>query len=95
MLPNAGDLYLHLASCPGGLGNSSASLQALADSMALGNNTVYAPSPGPTVRCGGAHIAASDFLARGYDRGTTLRSDVPSAEQISGWARALLGMKGE
>jgi hypothetical protein len=54
----------------------------------LGNNTVYVPggsAPGPQ---GFANYSA--FMAAGYDVGTVLRGDMPSAQTIVGWGAELL-----
>lgn len=60
--------------------------------MTLGNNTVYVPGGEALVRCGSATLNTSTWLARGYDRGTVVRGDVPSNETIAAWAAALLEM---
>ena len=84
-------VYLRLADCPGELRNDSAAVAALEEGMTLGNNTLYA-ADAPLVSCGRQSIEAADFLRRGYDRGTRIRSAIPSDETIISWARAMLRM---
>ncbi len=96
ILPKAGDTYLDLGDCPGGLANTTRGRAQLAAGIALGNNTVYAPNGDAAVVCNGRRAAnASDFLARGYDVGTVLRADVPDAATILRWARTRLGLGGD
>lgn len=75
---------------PGRLQNDSASVAALAAGMTLGNNTIYAPDGNVTISCGSQTIDAATFHSRGYDRGTVVRSGLPSNETIIAWAQTLL-----
>ena len=45
------------------------------------------------VKCGGLTLNATEFLARGYDAGTTIFPTLPTNDTIIGWARELLEMK--
>ena len=74
------------------MGNSSEELAALARKQVLGNNTVYVPGGEAMVKCGHNLVNTSDFLARGYDAGTTVVGTLPSNETIIGWAKELLEM---
>jgi hypothetical protein len=59
-----------------------------AQSILLGNNTVFIPGgdgPGPQ-----PYTNYSQFIAAGFDVGTVLRGDMPTADVIIGWARELL-----
>lgn len=59
-----------------------------AQSVLLGNNTVFIPGgdgPGPK-----PYTNYSQFIGAGYDVGTVLRGDMPTADVIIGWAKALL-----
>ena len=91
ILPSAGSQYVDVAGI-----NSHA--KCLTDDardvfnagMILGNNTIYAPSADATVVCGGTTENASVFFANGYDRGSIVRGDMPSADTIVDWAKKLL-----
>ena len=58
----------------------------------LANNTIYAPNGQAGVRPG-AHTnftTFQQFQAAGYDAGSVVRADMPGADAVAAWARALL-----
>ena len=93
VLPTAGATYLQFADGGCALGNTSAELSAFGRKQLLGNNTVYVPGGRALVKCGGLTLNATEFLARGYDAGTTIFPTLPTNDTIIGWARELLEMK--
>ena len=63
--------------------------------IALGGNTVYAPSGGrAAVTCGNETLSLEAWVATGVDPGTVLVEGVPPSGQIIAWAAALLGLPG-
>ena len=65
---------------------------AFVQQMLLANNTIYAPMGDAGVRPGKSLNISSfaEFSAAGYDSGSVVRADMPSADAIAAWARALL-----
>lgn len=82
ILTNSGDVYLDLGSCT--------SDSTLPNRMLLGNNRVMVPGSMTSVTCGKTY-SFSDWMALGYDAGTTI-SDVPTTADIIAMGRAVLQM---
>ncbi len=57
-------------------------------SVLLANNTIYVPNGDAAGPTGFANYSA--FIAAGYDNGTVIKADMPSADLILQWARQLL-----
>ena len=56
---------------------------------------IYVPGGKAYFSCGhheSKNVSLAEVISRGYDRGTTLRADMPSADQVAAWARTLLGI---
>ena len=60
------------------------------DGLMVGNNTIYAPLGQAKVQCGKDTISFTDFQGKGFDAGTTISANMPSAPTIIGWAQELL-----
>lgn len=84
VLKQANGTYFDIAdsACPG----------SICHGMLLGNNTVLVPGGAARVSCGHHEHDAAAFAAEGYDPGTIMNGDVPTAAELVEWAEALLGM---
>ena len=89
ILPAAGDPY-YVG------GGDLADPAAFAASMALANNTVYAPNASATVTLDGGDpdsmYSFGAFQAAGFDPTSNVSGDMPSNAQIIAWGKALLGL---
>lgn len=91
ILPSANDTYFQIQGIEGGGCLEGASAKAVFENgLVSGNNTLYVPSGRASVKCGTAEISMAEFLAAGYDVGTTVSADVPSPTQIIAMATSLL-----
>ena len=63
---------------------------ALRSRVILGGNRIMVPGSSTTISCGKSYTMA-EWLAEGYDAGTTV-SDVPPTTEIMAMARAVLRM---
>lgn len=70
------------------LGSGCVADATLANRMILGNNTVYTPSAAASISCGKTYTFA-EWAATGLDPGSSVQP-LPTAEEIIGWARALI-----
>eukprot|EP01049_Picozoa_sp_SAG25_P014522 SAG25_NODE_2595_length_1507_cov_1.159091_2_plen_175_part_00 len=73
---------------------SAGTLESLGGSFFLGNNTVYAPGGNASLICSGQTVLLQDFIDMGYDNGTTIKNELPSADTVTNWAKALLCPQG-
>lgn len=64
---------------------------ATAFAVIMGGNKVYTPGAAPQVTCGKTTLSMTDWLALGYDKGSTVHEQI-SGEQICALAADLLGM---
>ena len=54
-------------------------------------NTFISPGT-PSFKCGDSNFTLESYQAAGYEKGSTHRSAMPSAEEIAGMGAALLGI---
>lgn len=92
ILPDAGDTYFNVQDVAGGgcLGGSSSAKQAFLNGLQAANNTLYVPGGKAVVTCGKGKMSVQDFVSAGYDIGTTVSGDMPSASRIIEMATSLL-----
>lgn len=92
ILADANDPYLDVQGLVGAkcLDGTAQSKEVFEDGFSVSNNTVYAPQGSAQVHCGGTKMPVAQYQKMGYDAGTTVRSDMPSAATIVGWAKQLL-----
>jgi len=83
VLPTAGAPYM----VSGGKLSDPTTVQA---SLMLGNNTIYAPSGDVSVTMGGETVSFTQFQAAGFDASSSASAEMPTNNQIIGWARPLL-----
>jgi hypothetical protein len=89
ILPDAGAQYVYVSDfC-----QSPDAKSGFEAGLILANNTVYAPGANVSIAChdGREALSFSEFQKLGYDPTTVVRGDMPSADTIIAWAKALLG----